>query len=62
MVRLEPSCRIDPAVYGDELLLELGSRDGSLSLAITEEMVDRLSVVFAEAQARFRELDDAEWC
>jgi hypothetical protein len=62
MVRLEQSCRIDPAVYGDELLLELGSRDGSLSLAITEEMVDRLSVVFAEAQARFRELDDAEWC
>lgn len=58
-VNLDSSCSIKPEVYGDELQIEFGSRDGSLGMAITEAMVDRLAVVFAQAQARFRELDIA---
>lgn len=57
-VNLDPSCSIKPDVYGEELQIEFGSRTGSLGMVITEDMVDRLAVVFAEAKARFRELDE----
>ncbi|GAA5109251.1 hypothetical protein [Haloechinothrix salitolerans] len=56
-VNLDSSCSIKPDVYGEELQIEFGSRGGSLGMVITEDMVDRLAVVFAEAKARFRELD-----
>lgn len=56
-VSLDSSCEIKPDVYGEQLQIEFGSRTGSLGMVMTEEMVDRLAVVFADAQARFRELD-----
>jgi hypothetical protein len=56
-VNLDSSCQIKPEVHGEQLQIEFGPR-GSLGLVITEDMVDRLAVVFAEAKARFRELDE----
>lgn len=57
-VNLDSSCEIKPEVHGEELQIEFGPHCGSLGLVITEDMVDRLAVVFAEAKARFRELDE----
>jgi hypothetical protein len=57
-VSLDSSCSVEPEVSGDELHVEFGSRSGSLRLVITQEMVDRLAVVFADAKARFQELDE----
>lgn len=56
-VNLDSSCEINLEVFGEQLQIEFGSRAGSLGMVITEDMVDRLAVVFAEAKARFRELD-----
>ena len=56
-VSLDASCSIKPEVHGEQLQIEFGSRDSSLGMVITEDMVDRLAVVFAQAKARFRELD-----
>lgn len=57
-VNLNSSCAMEPEVYADELQIEFGSRGGSLRLVIAEEMVDQLVVVLADAQARFREMDE----
>lgn len=57
-VNLDSTCEIKPEVFGEQLQLELGPRSGSLGLVITEGMVDKLAAVFADAQARFRELDN----
>ncbi|HEU0087327.1 MAG TPA: hypothetical protein VFQ77_06730 [Pseudonocardiaceae bacterium] len=56
-VNLDSSWEIRPEVYGDQLQIEFGPRSGSLGLVITEDMVDKLAVVFADAKARFHELD-----
>lgn len=56
-VSLDSSCEIKPEVFGEQLQIEFGPRTGSLGLVMTEDMVDKLAVVFADAQARFRELD-----
>ncbi|MFD9890893.1 hypothetical protein ACFWY9_16225 [Amycolatopsis sp. NPDC059027] len=55
-VDLDSSCRVKPKVFEEQLQLEFGTRTGTLGMMITEDMVDRLSVVFAEAKARIREL------
>jgi hypothetical protein len=57
-VSLDSSCSVEPEVAGDELQVEFGTGSGSLRLVITEEMVDRLAIVFTDAQARFQELDE----
>ncbi|MGX7827606.1 hypothetical protein ACTG9Q_21215 [Actinokineospora sp. 24-640] len=56
-VDLDSTCEIKPEVCGEQLQIEFGSHAGSLGMVITEDMVDRLAVVFAEAKARLRELD-----
>ncbi|MGH3633495.1 MAG: hypothetical protein ACRDTS_05220 [Mycobacterium sp.] len=61
-IDLDGSCDIDPHVFADELQIELGSRTASLGLSMTEDMVDKLSVVLADAKARFRELGSQERC
>ncbi|ANY07555.1 hypothetical protein [Pseudonocardia sp. HH130630-07] len=53
LVDLDASCSLRPELHDDELHLEFGSRTGSLSLAVTEQMVDRLLTIFAEAKAHF---------
>lgn len=56
-VSLDSDCEIKPEVFGEQLQIEFGPRTGSLGLTITEEMVDKLALVLADAKARFRELD-----
>ncbi|TCP57463.1 hypothetical protein EV191_1011419 [Tamaricihabitans halophyticus] len=56
-ISLDSSCEIKPNVYTDTFEIEFGSHAGSLGLAMTEDMVDKLAGVFADAQTRFRELD-----
>jgi hypothetical protein len=57
-VNLDSSCSVEPEMFVDELQIGIGSDTSSLRLIITEEMVDQLAVVFADAQAQFREMDE----
>jgi hypothetical protein len=61
-VSLDSSCSVEPHVSGDELQVEFGSGASSLRLVITEEMVDRLAGILADAKARFQELDEQVEC
>jgi hypothetical protein len=49
---------VEPEMFVDELQIGFGSGSGQLRLVITEEMVDQLAVVLADAQARFQEMDE----
>jgi hypothetical protein len=55
---LDSSCSMEPHVSGDELQIEFGDGSNTLRLVITEEMVDQLAVVLADAKTRFQELDE----
>jgi hypothetical protein len=57
-VNLDSPCSVEPELFADELQIGFGSDSSSLRLIITEEMVDQLAVVFADAKARFQEMDD----
>jgi hypothetical protein len=57
-VNLDSSCSVDPHASGDELQIEFGDGSNTLRLIITEEMVDQLAVVLADAKTRFQELDE----
>jgi hypothetical protein len=57
-VNLDSSCSVEPELFADELQIGFGSDSSSLRLIITEEMVDQLAVVLADAKARFQEMDE----
>jgi hypothetical protein len=57
-VNLDSSCSVEPELFADELQIGFGSGSSSLRLVITEEMVDQLAVVLADAKARFQEMDE----
>ena len=57
-INLDSSCSVEPEMFVDELQIGIGSDTSSLRLIITEEMVDQLAVVLADAQAQFREMDE----
>lgn len=53
--RIEASCPAQYEIVGDEMHLDFGRNHTSLNLVITDEAVDKLAALFAEARASLKE-------
>lgn len=60
LVSVDSSCHITTTVDADGLVLEFGPTAGSLSLAVSEDVVGKLMIVFADAHAHLTSLRAAQ--